>query len=173
VDVKCHQGKRRAGSKTLEELEKTHDELEKIIAARTAELSLAIQALEAEVAEHQKVREEISIAYDALNSTTSGIIITDLDHCIRFANPACLHMLKYDALSDIFGLNASGLFSTEKDRKFSGIKMAVEHSMGDPQELILQCADGTAFPVEAVFSVVTESANSGGLSARNRRKGPR
>ena len=38
--------------------------------------------------------------------------------------------------------------------------MAVQHSMGDTQELIVQCADGTAFPVEAVFSVVTDNAGA-------------
>ena len=157
ADVERRKSERVAGRKARAALKKAHDELEKGIVARTAALSLTIQALEAEVVEHQKAREEISIAYDALNSATSGIVITDLDFCIRFANPACLRMFNYDTLSDIIGMNASGLFSAEKDRKFSGIRMVVQQYREQTQDLIVQCSDGKTFPVEISFSEVTNS----------------
>ena len=142
--------------KARPELEKSHEELEKRIAIRTAELSLTIQTLQNEIAEHQKAREQISIAYDALNSATSGIIITDSDLRIRFANPACLRMFKYGRPGDIIGKNAVDLFSAGKDKKSPEVKFIAQQSMGEPQELVFQRIDGTAFPVEVSISEVTD-----------------
>ena len=119
ADVKQRNNER----KVRPELKKTHEELEKRIAIRTAGLSQAEKALEKEVAEHQEAREQISIAYDALNSATSGIIITDSDLRIQFTNPACLRMFKYDTPSDIIGKNAIDLFSAEKNKKSAEAKI--------------------------------------------------
>ena len=138
------------------ELKKTQEELEKRIAIRTGRLSQAEKALEKEVAEHQEAREQISIAYDALNSATSGIIITDSDLRIRFANPACLRMFKYDTPSDIIGKNAIDLIAAEKNKKSAEVKFLAQQSMGKTQEVIVQRADGTAFPVEVSISEVTD-----------------
>ena len=138
-DVKQRNNERKAGS----ELKKTYEELEKRLAIRTAGSSQAIKALEKEVAEHQKAREQISIAYDALNSATSGIIITDSNLRIRFVNPACLRMFKYDTPSDIIGKNAIDLFFAEKNKKSAEAKSIVQQSTEKTQELIVQRADGT------------------------------
>jgi PAS domain S-box-containing protein len=113
--------------------------------------------LKKEVVEHQKVREQISIAYDALNSATSGIIITDSDLRIRFSNPACLRMFKYDTLSDIIGKNAINLFFAEKNKKSAETKSIVQQSKEKSQELVVQRTDGTALPVEVFISEVTDS----------------
>jgi PAS domain S-box-containing protein len=157
AEVKQRKNEHKIRRQAQMELKKAHDELEKRVAIRTAELSLTIQALEQEVTENQIAREQISIAYDALNSTTSGIIITDSDLRIRFANPACLRMFKYDLPSDIIGKNAADLFSAEKVKKFADVKMVVQKSVGQTQELSVQCADAAAFPVEVSFSEVTDS----------------
>jgi len=152
ADVKQRNNER----KVRPELKKTHEELEKRIAIRTAGLSQAEKALEKEVAEHQEAREQISIAYDALNSATSGIIITDSDLRIQFTNPACLRMFKYDTLSDIIGKNAIDLFSAEKNKKSAEAKTIVQQIMEKPRELIVQRADGTEFPMEVSISEVAD-----------------
>jgi PAS domain S-box-containing protein len=157
ADVKQRKADRRARRRAQAALKKAHDELERRIAKRTAELSLTIQILEKEVEEHQQARQQIKIAYDALNSTASGIIITDSDLRIRFANPACLHMFKFDRLDDIVGIKAVDLFSAQKVKELADVKLVVQQSMGPTQELSVQCADGTAFPVEVSFSEVTDS----------------
>jgi len=157
ADVKQRKSERRARRKAQAQLKKAHAELEERVAIRTAELSLTIQALENEITEHQKAQEQISIAYDALNSATSGIIITDADLRIRFANPACLRMFKYEVPSDIIGKNAAGLFSAEKVSQFDDVKLIVQQSLGQTQELLVQCADGASFPAEVAFSEVTDS----------------
>ena len=151
--VKQRNNERKAGS----ELKKTYEELEKRLAIRTAGSSQAIKALEKEVVEHQKTREQISIAYDALNSATSGIIITDSNLRIRFVNPACLLMFKYDTPSDMIGKNAVDLFFAEKNKQSAEAKSIVQQSTQKSQELILQRADGTALPVEVSISEVTDS----------------
>jgi len=156
-DVKQRKSERRARHKAQAELKKARDGLEDQVAKRTAELLLTVQALEREAAEHQLARQQISVAYDAMNSATSGIIITGADLRIRFANPTCLQMFNYDSTGDIIGINASGLFSEGKSRKFAGLKLVVLQSVGKSQELIVQRADGTTFPVEATFSEVADS----------------
>jgi len=157
ADVKQREIERKAHRKAQAELKMANDELERRVAIRTAELSLTIQALEQEVTEHQMAREQISIAYDALNSATSGIIITDADLYIRFANPACLRMLKVDTPNDIIAKDAADLFSADKVKKFAGVKLVVQQSVGQMQELIFHHADGTAIPVEIYFSEVNNS----------------
>ncbi len=156
-DVKQRKSERLARRKAQAQLKKAHAELEERVAIRTAELSLTIQALENEITERQKAQEQISIAYDALNSATSGIFITDADLKIRFANPACLRMFKYEMPGDIIGKNAAGLFSSEKVNQFADVKLIVQQSLGQTQELLVQCADGASFPAEVAFSEVTDS----------------
>ena len=153
ADVKQRNKERKART----ELKMTHGALEKSNAIRTAGSSQAIKALEKEVAEHQKAREQISIAYDALNSATSGIIITDSNLRIRFINPACLRMFKYDTPSDIIGKNAINLFFAEKNKKSTEAKSIVQQPTEKSQELIVQRADGKAFPVKVSISEVTDS----------------
>ena len=157
MDVTQRKNERRARRQAQAQLKKAHDELETRVALRTAELSLTIQALENEVLEHQQAREQISIAYDALNSTTSGIIITDADQRVRFANPACLRLFGYDAPHDIIGQNAAALFSAEKFKQFGGAKLSLQQSLGQTQELSVQCADGRSFPVQIAYSDVADS----------------
>jgi PAS domain S-box-containing protein len=157
ADVKQRKSDRRARRKAQVALKKARDELEDQVAKRTAELLLTVQALEREVAEHQLARQQISIAYDALNSARSGIIITGADQRIRFANPACLRMFNYNTASDIIGIDASDLFSEGKNRKFGGLKLVALQSIGETQEFVAQHPDGTEFPVEAAFSEVADS----------------
>jgi signal transduction histidine kinase len=66
-------------------------------------------------------------------------------------------MFKYDLPSDIIGKNAADLFSAEKVKKFADVKLVVQQSVGQTQELSVQCADAAAFPVEVSFSEVTDS----------------
>jgi len=157
VNVTQRKSERQARRQAQARLKKAHAELEQRVAARTAELSLTIQALENEILEHQKARQQISIAYDALNSTASGIIITDADLRVRFANPACLRLFKYAVPGDIIGHNAAGLFAGEKFSQLADVKLTVQHSRGRIQELLVQCADGASFPAEVSFSDVTDS----------------
>jgi PAS domain S-box-containing protein len=157
VNVTQRKSERQARRQAQVALKKAHDELEQRVAVRTAELSLTIQALENEISEHQQAREQISIAYDALNTASSGIIITDADLRVRFANPACLRMFKYAVPGDIIGKNAAGLFAAEKFNQFADLKLVLQHSRGQTQELLVQCPDGTSFPADVASSDVTDS----------------
>ena len=157
VEVIQRKSERKARRKAQADLKKAHEELERKVAERTAELSLTVQALEEEIAEHQQARKQISIAYDALKSAGSGIILTDTELRIRFANIACQKIFNFKRLDDIIGQNAAPLFSEDKIKTFIGVKLVVDRSTGEARELIVQRTDDTKIPVEIYFSEVRDS----------------
>lgn len=160
ADVVQRKSERKARRRAQTELKKAHEELERRIADRTAELSLTVKALEEEIAEHQQARKQISIAYDALSSAISGIILTDTKMRIRFANPACLNIFKFDTASHIIGENAAVLFSAGNLNNLISAEFFLEESMGKAQEIIVQRSDGTSIPVEVCCSEITDSENA-------------
>ena len=44
---------------------------------------------------HGIAQDALRVVLDAINSTVGGVIITDLDGAIRFANPAFCRMFQY------------------------------------------------------------------------------
>jgi PAS domain-containing protein len=58
----------------------------------------------------KKVDDELNIVVEAVNSSIGGIIITDLEGSIRFANPAFCEMFGYE-LDEVIDKNAAELFS--------------------------------------------------------------
>ena len=55
----------------------------------------------------QKMEEELSIVYDALNSSVSAVIITNLEGQIKYINSAFLKMFVYEEKMQILGKNAA------------------------------------------------------------------
>ena len=160
ADVVQRKRERRARRKAQSDLKKAHEELEGRIADRTAELSLTVNALEEEIAEHQQARKQISIAYDALNSAASGIILTDINLRVRFANPACLRIFKLDTSSHIIGKNAAVLFSADEFPNLNPAEPFLAESTGKPQEIAVRRADGTSITVEVGCSEITDIENA-------------
>ena len=56
---------------------------------------------------------DLSIVFDAINSTVGGLIITNINGNICFANPSFCKMFEYN-YEDILGKNATKLFLTKK-----------------------------------------------------------
>jgi PAS domain S-box-containing protein len=108
-------------------------------------------------------QDALSIVIDAINSTVGGLIITDLNGIIRFANPSFCKMFDYSH-DDIIGLNAADLFSTKEVRTFSDVVAIVDISKDDSQEFIVESKEGRSFVVELSASNVTSS--SGELAGR-------
>lgn len=103
---------------------------------------------------HLVASDALSIVYDAINSTVGGLIITDKEGLIRFANPSFLKMFNYSQAS-IIGKNAIELFSTREIRKFSEIIAIIDISKDDTEEFIVERKDGTELVVEVSASNVT------------------
>lgn len=105
----------------------------------------------------QTAQDALSIVVDAINSTLSGIIITDLNGAVRFANPSFCSMLDYSH-DDIVGMNAADVFSTKEIRTFSDVVAIVDISKDDSQEFVVESKEGRRFVVEVSASNVTSSS---------------
>jgi PAS domain S-box-containing protein len=102
------------------------------------------------------VEEVLSIVYDALNSSVNGVIITDLEGHIKYANPAFLKIFEYDDSFQIVGKDAADLFPSEQVHKFSDVKAIIDEKKGETEEFTAQHKDGTKFPVAVSSSNVTD-----------------
>lgn len=105
----------------------------------------------------QTAQDALSIVVDAINSTLSGLIITDLNGAVRFANPSFCSMLDYSH-DDIVGMNAADVFSTKEIRTFSDVVAIVDISKDDSQEFVVESKEGRRFVVEVSASNVTSSS---------------
>jgi PAS domain-containing protein len=79
-----------------ETMRKRHDELEKLVEERTAELTKANEQLREEIDGRRKLETALWISrkcfQDIVNTTTEGIVVVDDNHKIRFANLAFENM---------------------------------------------------------------------------------
>lgn len=111
----------------------------------------------------KSTQDALSIVIDAINSTVGGLIITDLNGRVRFANPSFCRMFDYSH-DDIIGMNAANLFSTKEIHTFSDVVAIVDLSQDDSQEFVVENKEGKRFVVEVSASNVTSS--SGELAGR-------
>jgi PAS domain S-box-containing protein len=95
----------------------------------------------------------LNIVVDAINSSGSGLIITDIGGIIRFANPSFCKIFDYLS-DDVLGKNAAELFSTKEVRTFSDVIAIVDISRDDTEEFIVKRKDGQNFIVEVSASNV-------------------
>jgi len=100
----------------------------------------------------------LSIVFDAINSILSGLIITDLNGVICFANPEFCKMFEYDHKL-VIGKDATELFMTKEVRKISDIISIIDISKDDKEEFIVKKSDGSEFIVEITASNVTSATN--------------
>ncbi|MBN1842523.1 MAG: PAS domain S-box protein [Deltaproteobacteria bacterium] len=121
------------------------------------ELEQKVRTLEKEVAEFSRTKEELSVVYDALNSSVSGVIITNLDGQIRYVNSAFLSMFDYKDNTAVLGENATVLFAPETLKRFSHVKAIIDETKGETEEFTAQRQDGTTFPVEVSSSNVSDN----------------
>ena len=120
------------------------------------ELEERVEALEKEVAESRRTKQELSVVYDALNSSMSGVIITNLEGRITYVNAAFLRMFEYEDKAAVLGENAAALFATATVKKFSDVKTIIDEKKGETEEFAAQRKDGTIFPVEVSSSNVSD-----------------
>jgi PAS domain S-box-containing protein len=97
-----------------------------------------------------------SFLKDILDSAASGIIITDNEGTIQYANPAFLKIFKYDKPEEIIGQNAVGLFVSDNIKEFADVRCIVEAGEGQTGEAVAEYQDGTRCSVEVSFSEATD-----------------
>jgi len=100
---------------------------------------------------------ELSVIRDALNSSVSGVIITDLEGNIRYVNNMFMRLFEYDGKTDIYGKNAANLFTSNKVRTFADVMFIIDRTSGEAEEFDVLNRNGTSFPVEVSASYVRDS----------------
>jgi len=120
------------------------------------ELQERIKELENEVIRLKRVEEDLSVVYDALNSSVNGVIITNLGGEATYVNAAFLKMFEYTDKDEVLGKNAAVLFTSKEVEKFSDVGPIIDEAPGETEEFTAQRKDGSIFPVEVSFSDVTD-----------------
>jgi len=122
-----------------------------------AGLRQRIAELESSETERKRAEEELSVAYDALDSSVNAVIIGDLKGKIRYANPAFLKMFEYEDRGQVIGRRAAELFPSETVQSFSDVTAIIDKAKGETEEFLALRKDGTVFNVEISSSVVTDN----------------
>ena len=100
---------------------------------------------------------ELSVIRDALNSSMSGVIITDLEGNIRYVNNAFMRLFEYDGKTNVYGKNAADLFASDKVATFADVMFIIDRANGETEEFEVLNRNGTSFPVEVSASYVRDS----------------
>lgn len=112
-----------------------------------------------DITERKQSEEALRRAYRALNSSLSGIVLTDLDGTITFANPAFLHMFEYADVQEVLGKKAIDLLATQKVDSLEDILKLLNQTESETLEFPAQRRDNSHFPVELTASVIYNLAN--------------
>ena len=96
----------------------------------------------------------LSIIIDAVNSSVGGMIITDLNSVIHYANPSFCRMFDY-TIEEITGIDATALFATKEVRAFSDVISIIDISRDHTEEFMVEKKKGDRFIAEVSASNVT------------------
>ena len=69
----------------------------------------------------KETQEQLSAAFDSLNSSINGVILADMNWRVQFVNPAMLTMFDFDEQSDVVGKRLTELFVAENIRHLTNI----------------------------------------------------
>jgi PAS domain S-box-containing protein len=102
--------------------------------------------------------EELSIVHDALDSSISGVIITNLAGKIIYVNNTFLRIFDYGTKNEVLGKHAVDLFVEDRIKKLSDVMAIIDKAEGDVEEFAARRKDGDIFPVEVSSSNVTDGS---------------
>jgi PAS domain S-box-containing protein len=140
-------------------LKRSHDELERRVEERTAELAQSNESLRAEIQERQRTEKELSQSeakYKALvESSPDAILMCDLEGRIMFASSRAAEQHACDDARELVGRPATDLVVPEdRDILKENIRRVVQEGLRrNDQYQGLRC-DGTTFFSEASAAVI-------------------
>jgi PAS domain S-box-containing protein len=108
-------------------------------------------------------QDALNILHDAINSSTSGLIITNFSGDILFANLAFFTMFDY-SINEITGKKAADLFATREVRSLSDVITKIDISNDDTEQFVVEKKGGEHFVVEVM--AVNVVSGSGQLVGR-------
>jgi PAS domain S-box-containing protein len=98
-------------------LRKAHDELERRVLERTVQLAAANRGLLKEIAERKEIEQQLLVRTTAIEAAANGIMITDPQGLIIWANPALARMSGY-TLRELIGQSTHIFNSGQHEAKF-------------------------------------------------------
>ena len=125
-------------------LQKAHDELERRVEKRTAELVSA--------------NEKLRIRDWAMESSITAIVLVGLNGNLTYANPAFLKMWGYANAREVLRKPAANFWWMQESTLFE-VTETLRDSGGRVGELVAQRKDGSSFDVQVSISLVTARAS--------------
>jgi len=80
-----------------------------------------VEELKEHSMERKRLEGELNVVFAALKSAANGVIITDKEGSIQYANPAFLRMFDYESEKEVTGKYAAELFAPQEGRRFADI----------------------------------------------------
>ena len=102
--------------------------------------------------------EELSVIHDALDSSVSGVIISNLEGKIIYVNNTFLRIFDYQTKTEVLGKNAADLFVEESIKKLADVKAIIDKAEEEVEEFAVRRKDNNIFPVEVSSSNVSDSS---------------
>jgi PAS domain S-box-containing protein len=90
----------------------------------------------------------VKIVLDALHSSIGGVVISELDGTIKWANPAFLKMSGYGDQESLHGKKLTDLFASSNIRSMGDLARAIGEGGDDRAEMQMVDEDGELFFVE-------------------------
>lgn len=137
-----------------EELRKHRDELETMVADRTAELTETVDRLQQEISERKEAELQLQRRETQLNSiletSQDGIAVTSEEQRVIYGNSALASIYGYDDLSDLIGTDTTGYFAPESYPVLEWIREKLDK--GEPIDEVVEFTgrrkDGSTFDAE-------------------------
>ena len=98
--------------------------------------------------ERLRLEDELNVVYAALNSAANGVIITDKEGRVRYANRAFLRMFEYESEREVIGKYAAELFAPQEGPRFADIEAIIDKSKGETEQVQFLRKDGGILQVE-------------------------
>jgi PAS domain S-box-containing protein len=129
-----------------EELRRHRNHLEELVTRRTADLARTNRELQHEIAERRIVEARLQRLDTAVAQSIDGVVMSDLEGVIEFANPAWARMHGF-AVSDVLGRHISLFHSREQmDREVSPFIARILTDGAAEGEVGHVCRTGESFP---------------------------
>ncbi len=142
-----------------EKLRRMHDEMERRVEERTAELRAAYQRLEVEIREHREAEEERTRLATAIEQGGDCVIIADSHGIVQYVNPAFEKVSLYSR-EDITGRKFDVLRGSEQDAFWEDMWHVLEAGNVWTGRLTNRKKDGSAYEVERTMSPIRDNTGA-------------